>query len=127
MGMGYFKMHYDFIDETAMLTDEELGRLVIAILEYARSGSIPKDSLVGNERFVFPCFRQQVDRDVLAYEARVASNAINGKKGGRPRKHENDEINPTVFRKTEKSQDKEKEKDEDKDKDKDKECMYKGA
>ena len=110
MAKAYIQLYYDFIEATEALSDEECGRLVRAMVEYGRSGVIPKAALFGNERCVFPTFRLQIDRDNRAYEARVLQNAINGRKGGRPRKDENDEINPTVFSKSEISQDKDKEK-----------------
>ena len=125
MAKAYILMYFDFIEATEGLSDEECGRLVKAMLAYARDGEVPEAALVGNERFLFPTFRLQLDRDSRAYETRVLQNAINGRKGGRPRKDENDEINPTVISETEKSQDKDK--DEDKDEDKEKECVSQGA
>ena len=137
MAKAYILMYFDFIEATEGLSDEECGRLVKAMLAYARDGEVPEAALVGNERFLFPTFRLQLDRDSRAYETRVLQNAINGRKGGRPRKDENDEINPTVISETEKSQDKDKDEDKDKDKDKEKnkdkekekekECVSPGA
>jgi hypothetical protein len=129
MAKAYIQLYYDFIEATEALSDEECGRLVRAMVEYGRSGVVPEAALVGSVRCIFPTFRLQLDRDSRAYEARVLQNAINGRKGGRPRKDENDEINPTVILETEKSQDKEeeKEKDEDKEKEKEKECVSPGA
>ena len=127
MAKAYIQLYYDFIEATEGLSDEDCGRLVKAMVEYGRSGVIPEAARVGSVRYIFPTFRLQIDRDNRAYEARVLQNAINGRKGGRPRKDENDEINPTVILETEKSQDKEKEEEEDKDKEKEKECVYPGA
>ena len=133
MAKTYILMYFDFIEATEGLSDEECGRLVKAMLAYARDGEVPEAALVGNERFLFPTFRLQLDRDSRAYETRVLQNAINGRKGGRPRKDENDEINPTVISETEKSQykdkykDKDENKNEDKDEDKEKECVSQGA
>ena len=114
MARKYIMLYYDFIEGTQYLTDAERSRLVIAMLEYAREGVVPEGTLTGNERVLFPVYRNQIDRDALAYEARVLSNAANGKKGGRPRRRasdENDEINPMGYLGTEKSQDKDKDKD----------------
>ena len=125
MAKAYIQLYYDFIEATEGLSDEDCGRLVKAMVEYGRSGVIPEAARVGSVRCIFPMFRLQIDRDNRAYEARVLQNAINGRKGGRPRKDENDEINPTVILETEKSQEKEKEEEEDKEKEK--ECVYPGA
>ena len=131
MAKNYIMLHYDFNEATQSLSDAECGRLVKAMLAYARDGEVPEAALVGNERFLFPTFRLQLDRDSRAYETRVLQNAINGRKGGRPRKDENDEINPTVILETEKSQksqykdkykDEYKYKEKYKEKDKEKEC-----
>ena len=134
MAKTYIMLYFDFIEATQSLSDAECGRLVKAMVEYARDGDIPESALVGSERHVFPTFRLQIDRDNRAYEARVLQNAVNGRKGGRPRKNdndENDEINPTVISKTEKSQykdkDEYKEKDKDEYEDKEKECVIPGA
>ena len=121
MAKAYIQLYYDFIEATEGLSDEECGRLVRAMVEYGRSGVIPEAARVGSMRFIFPTFRLQIDRDNRAYEARVLQNTVNGRKGGRPRKDENDEINPTVILETEKSQDKEEDKEEEKEKDKEKE------
>ena len=127
MAKNYIMLHYDFNEATQSLSDAECGRLVKAMVEYARGGEVPESALVGSERHIFPMFRLQIDRDNHAYEARVLQNAVNGRKGGRPRKDtgdENDEINPTVILETEKSQykDKYKYKEKYKEKDTEKEC-----
>lgn len=124
MARKYIMLYFDFIEDTQYLTDAERGRLVMAMLEYGRDGAAPEGTLTGNERVLFPVYRNQIDRDALAYDARVLRNAANGKKGGRPRKRlddENDEINPLGFPESEKRQDKDKYKDKEKDKYKDKE------
>jgi len=132
MAKNYIMLHYDFNEATQSLSDAECGRLVKAMVEYARGGEVPESALVGSERHIFPMFRLQIDRDNHAYEARVLQNAVNGRKGGRPRKDtgdENDEINPTVILETEKSQYKDKYEDKEKDEyeDKEKECVVPGA
>lgn len=80
MGKCYVKAYYDWIEQTAALSDAERGRLFIAILEYARSGLEPK--LDGREGLLFPVFRTMVDRD--AQKSEVYSQ--NGKLGGRGNK-----------------------------------------
>jgi hypothetical protein len=80
MGKCYVKAYYDWIEQTAALSDAERGRLFVAILEYARSGLDPK--LDGREGLLFPVFRTMVDRDAQKSEV----YAQNGKLGGRGNK-----------------------------------------
>ena len=80
MSKCYVKAYYDWIEQTAALSDAERGRLFIAILEYARSGREPK--LDGREGLLFPVFKCMVDRD----NEKSAVLAENGAKGGRGNK-----------------------------------------
>lgn len=80
MGQCYVKAYYDWIEQTAALSDAERGRLFIAILEYARSGLEPK--LDGRESILFPVFRAILDRD----NKKSCTYSENGKKGGRGNK-----------------------------------------
>jgi hypothetical protein len=80
MANCYVKAYYDWIEQTAALSDAERGRLFIAILEYARSGLEPK--LDGREGILFPTFKVMLDRDAQ----KSAINSSNGAKGGRGRK-----------------------------------------
>lgn len=77
MAKKYVKAYYDWIEQTAALSDAERGRLFIAILEYARSGLEPK--LDGRESILFPVFQSVVDRD----NEKNAVLAENGAKGGK--------------------------------------------
>lgn len=77
MANCYVKAYYDWIEQTASLSDAERGRLFIAILEYARSGLEPK--LDGREGILFPAFKVMLDRDAQ----KSATNSKNGAKGGR--------------------------------------------
>ena len=80
MGKCYVKAYYDWIEQTAALSDAERGRLFIAILQYARSGLEPK--LDGREGILFPVFRATLDRD----DKISATNSKNGSLGGRGNK-----------------------------------------
>lgn len=66
------------------LSDAERGRLFTALMEYARSGEAPH--LSGNERFLFPIMRAQIDRDQADYKSFCEKQSENGRKGGRPPK-----------------------------------------
>ena len=60
----YIKVFVDYLDAIEPLGDAERGRLFTSLLTYAKSGEVPQ--LNGNERFLFPMMRAQIDRDVLS-------------------------------------------------------------
>lgn len=120
MAKRYVKAYYDWIEQTAALSDAERGRLFIGILEYARSGLLPDGS--GRESLLFPVFKSIIDRDAET----SANNAENGAKGGRGNKAKKANESETKRIEANESEEKptkdirHKTKDEDKDKDKDK-------
>lgn len=65
MAVEYFCAYYSYLDALEPLTDAERGRLFVACLKYSKSGEV--EHLSGNERFVFPVFRGQIDRDNAKY------------------------------------------------------------
>lgn len=75
---SHLKVFFDFEERTEMLTEAERGRLLLAMLHYAKTGE--ETELRGNERYLWPVFKADIDRDVRAYEAHVQA----GKQGGRP-------------------------------------------
>ena len=103
MTMTYIKVFLDSLNMIEPLNNEERGRLFTALLQYAQTRETP--ALEGNERFLFPTFRAQLDREAASYQTLCQTNRANGSLGGRPRKK------PDGFSETQKSQDKEKDKD----------------
>ena len=83
MSLSFVKVYFDFEERTEMLNETEQGRLLLAMLRYAQSKTLPE--LKGNERFLFPVFKADIDRDAATYSAKVS----NGAKGGRPRQEPN--------------------------------------
>ena len=75
---SHLKVYFDFEERTEMLTEAERGRLMLAMLHYAKTGE--ETELRGNERFLWPVFKADIDRDVRAYDAHVKA----GQQGGRP-------------------------------------------
>lgn len=73
--LTYIKLFYDFAETVEPLSDEEVGRLVRGLLSYARTGEAPQFS--GNERFLYPGLRLQVDRDKASYEEICEKNRQN--------------------------------------------------
>lgn len=90
-------------------TMEERGRLVTAMMDYQATGEIPAFS--GNERFLWPTLRSQLDRDIQGYEEKCAKNRENGAKGGRPRKQTVSAETEGFSEKPKKPKEKEKEKE----------------
>ena len=75
---SHLKVYFDFEAKAGEYSDEEKGRLLLAMLRYAKDGT--EGTLTGNERFVFPVFKAQIDEDIKAYDTKV----MNGSRGGRP-------------------------------------------
>ena len=111
MNICYVKAYFDWIEQTAALSDAERGRLFIAILEYARSGLEPK--LDGREGILFPVFRTTIDRD----NKKSASYSENGKKGGRGNKANESDLKQNKASESKMPNIRHKTQDKDKDKD----------
>lgn len=122
--MTYCKLFFDYLDAIELLGDAERGRLFTALLEYGRTGEAPQ--LGGNERFIFPMMKAQIDRDSEQYEtdsdnlSKARSEA--GKKGAEAKlsKRKQTQANGSKTSKSKQTLANEAE-DKDKDKDKDKE------
>ena len=78
MAREYFCAYHSYLETMDQLTDAEKGRLFTACLTYSKTGEVPE--LRGNERFIFPSFKTQIDRDRQRYEARCKKQAENAKK-----------------------------------------------
>lgn len=121
----YFCAYHSYLENMELLNSEERGRLFTALLEYSKDGTLIP--LTGNERFVFPGIRSQIDRDKAQWEQIDNVKTANGRKGGRPKKTETEKANgldenlknQQVISVSKKSLEKEKEKKKDKEKDKD--------
>ena len=80
MARAYFRLFFDqYIPLVEALSDEERGRLFWGMMRYAQDERNPK--LPGNERFVWPFIKEDIDRDKLAYVRKCAANAEKGRKG----------------------------------------------
>lgn len=78
MAVEYFCAYHSYLDALEPLTDAERGRLFVACLKYSKSGEV--GHLSGNERFVFPVFRGQIDRDNAKYANKCKKQADNANK-----------------------------------------------
>ena len=122
----YFCAYHSYLENMELLNWEERGRLFTALLEYSKDGTLIP--LTGNERFVFPGIRSQIDRDKAQWEQIDNVKTANGRKGGRPKKAETEKANgldenlknQQVISVSKKSLEKKKKKEKEKDKEKDK-------
>ncbi len=72
MAIEFFCAYHSYLDTMEALTDAERGRLFTACLEYSKTGEVPQ--LSGNERFLFPAFKGQIDRDAEKYQKKCDAN-----------------------------------------------------
>ena len=75
MPLDSFNVYHSYLKAIEPLSDAECGRLLKACLVYSMSGVSPE--LCGNERYLFPSWQSQIDRDKENYEARCQRNAKN--------------------------------------------------
>ena len=85
MAKEYFCAYHSCLEAMEPLNDAERGRLFTACLTYSKTGE--SIELRGNERFIFPSLRAQIDRDTEKYSSYIDKQTRNGQKGGRPPKH----------------------------------------
>lgn len=78
MAIEYFCAYHSYLDSMEELNDTERGRLFTACLIYSKTGEAPQ--LRGNERFVFPTLKAQIDRDKAVYDSRCKKNSDNIRK-----------------------------------------------
>lgn len=83
-------LYYEYEEHFKLLSREEIGDLVIAMLEYSTTGEVTTElSDLANMAFSF--IKRQMNRDAEKYQKTCQKNAANGSKGGRPKKESADE------------------------------------
>lgn len=82
--MKYLKIWTSFLELISTLEYDEIGRLFEMMLVYAESGKEP-ENFAGNERFLWPVAKQQID--LTAEKNEILR--MNGMKGGRPKTKDN--------------------------------------
>jgi len=95
MDKSSFLIYLDYEEQFNLLTDEQVGQLMRAIIKYEKTREIPQ--LDGVIKMAFSFIKTQLDRDREKYEARCEKNRENAKKGGRPRKKQKDNIKTERF------------------------------
>jgi len=110
-GKKAFQLYHDMTGVVSVMTDEQAGKLLKAILTYVNGSEPEFDDPVA--MVAFQPIRMQLERDHQSYVNIVTRNRENGRKGGRPKKTQENPVgylgNP----------DKPKKADTDKDTDKD--------
>lgn len=78
----YVKLWLSYRSYFEAYSAAEVGRLVLAAMDYRESGAEPEFS--GSERFIWPAIRRDIDESVAAQKSVSASRSEAGKQGGRP-------------------------------------------
>ena len=73
--MSGFVFQDDYLEQLAMLSDQELGRLVRALVKYHRTGEVQE--LAGRESVAFGFIKFDIDRIDKAYQAKCDKNREN--------------------------------------------------
>ena len=117
-----FLMYLDYEEQFNLLTNEELGQLVRAIMQYEKTRQEPE--LEGTLKMAFSFIKTQLDRDREKYNKKCEKNRENAKRGGRPKKNQTENKKPngffenqTVAKKPDEDKEEDKEDDEDKEED----------
>lgn len=103
MADTYIKIWDTYESYFEPLSAAEVGRLVLAMMKYKSSGTEPE--LNGNERYVWPAVKRDLDKDAEYIEGK----RISGKAGGSSSKRKQNEANASKS-KLEKEKEKEKDK-----------------
>ncbi len=109
MAKEYVPIFFDWMKVTEELNDQEKGRLIDAIVLYA-SGGDWQDRIKGNERYLFPAFREQVNRSNQISEARATAGSKPKQTETNANKPEQTETNPAKANEEEENKEKEEEK-----------------
>lgn len=75
----YVKLWLSYRSYFEAYSAAEVGRLVLAAMDYRESGAEPEFS--GSERFIWPAIRRDIDESVAAQKAISASRSEAGKQG----------------------------------------------
>lgn len=84
MEKASFLIYLDYQEQFELLTDEQAGQLIKAIIKYEKQGETIE--LDGMTKMAFSFIKTQLDRDREKYQAKCEKNRENAKKGGRPKK-----------------------------------------
>lgn len=86
MGRKSFVVYCNWEGMLKPLTDEAKGRFFMALIDYEKNGVIPTNDK--EVEMAFGMVKDKLDEDMIAYETICERNRINGSKGGRPSKNQ---------------------------------------
>ena len=111
MSMSGFICHDDYLQKTAKLTDEEVGRLFRALMRYHATGVA--DEVEGRESIAFDFIREDIDRTEAAYKAKCEKNRNNRLSAlNNDRQQSSTTVDDRAQKEKEKEKEKEKKKEE---------------
>ena len=84
-GKKSFVLYHDIRAPVELLTDEQRGKLFLAILNYSELGTAPDFSDDGRLEMAFAFIRNVLDRDAAAWESKREKRAAAGSLGGKQR------------------------------------------
>ena len=84
MDKNSFLIYLDYEEQFNLLTDEQVGQLMRAIIKYEKTGIVTE--LEGMLKMAFSFIKTQLDRDREKYNKKCEKNRENAKRGGRPKK-----------------------------------------
>lgn len=93
MSKKSFILHLDSLDVIEELNDQQTAELFKAIIDFQKTG---KTNLKGLMKVVFIPFKNQFLRDQNKYDSKCETNKINGSKGGRPKKTQDNPNKPKI-------------------------------
>ena len=76
--LNSFNVYHSYLQALEPLSDAECGRLLKACIQYSMTGEVPE--LRGNEKFLFPSWKSQIDRDRVKYNNKCEQNQGNALK-----------------------------------------------
>ena len=79
MDKNSFLIYLDYEEQFELLTDEQVGQLIRAIMKYEKNREIPK--LEGVLKMAFSFIRAQLDRDREKWQGEKRKRSEAGKKG----------------------------------------------
>ena len=89
MGMKFIQFYFTWREALSSLSDEECGRVVKALMDYATGNPVQPFPAGSRESLSFSFMARQFDTDRESYECRADKNRINGRSGGAPAGNQN--------------------------------------
>lgn len=81
-----FVFYTEYREHLEMLPPEQIGELMLALIDYQETGEVPDLPKGSALAMCFSFIKKRMDKDNIKYEEKCERNKENGKKGGRPAK-----------------------------------------